>query len=27
MMYNAQGKISQDGVLTQYAPLVRRLGL
>ncbi|ALX41165.1 MULTISPECIES: RNA polymerase sigma factor FliA [Burkholderia] len=27
MMYNAQGKISQDEVLTQYAPLVRRLGL
>lgn len=27
MMYNAQGKISQADVLTQYAPLVRRLGL
>ncbi|WP_153099106.1 RNA polymerase sigma factor FliA [Paraburkholderia hayleyella] len=26
-MYNAQGKISQADVLTQYAPLVRRLGL
>lgn len=26
-MYNAQGKMSQTDVLTQYAPLVRRLGL
>jgi RNA polymerase sigma factor FliA len=26
-MYNAQGKMSQTAVLTQYAPLVRRLGL
>ncbi len=26
-MYNAQGKLSQDEVLTRYAPLVRRLGL
>ncbi|WP_027803614.1 RNA polymerase sigma factor FliA [Paraburkholderia dilworthii] len=26
-MYNAQGKMSPTDVLTQYAPLVRRLGL
>jgi RNA polymerase sigma factor for flagellar operon FliA len=26
-MYNAQGKMSQEDVLTRYAPLVRRLGL
>ncbi|KMZ11591.1 RNA polymerase sigma factor for flagellar operon [Candidatus Burkholderia humilis] len=26
-MYNAKGKLSQNDVLTRYAPLVRRLGL